>query len=236
MARVSTVGHGAVVVLLGPPGVGKGTQGVMLAEGIGLRHLSTGDLLRKHRKDGTQLGRKAQSYMDRGALVPDDLILDMVGDVLASLGKNEGLVFDGFPRTEAQADSLDRVLAAAGRGVDRVVVLQADDEVIVQRLGGRRSCPACNAVYNVHTNPPRQEGRCDRCGEKLVHRDDDKPETIRKRLQVYRDETEPLIRYYQNAAPSAVVFVDGSRSPDAVQDEIRAAVNSGGATSAGQPR
>jgi adenylate kinase len=222
---VSSAGQGTVVVLLGPPGVGKGTQGKLLAEGRGLRHLSTGDLLRKHRKDGTELGLKAQAYMDRGALVPDDLILDMVSDVLGSLGKNEGLVFDGFPRTEAQADNLDRVLAASGRAVDRVVGLQADDEVIVERLGGRRSCPVCGAVYNVHTNPPRQEGRCDRDGEKLVHRDDDKPETIRRRLEVYRDETEPLIRYYQNAAPSAVVFVDGARSAENVQEEIRAAVD-----------
>jgi adenylate kinase len=196
----------------------------MLAEQNGLKHLSTGDLLRKHRKEGTDLGRRAQAYMDRGALVPDDLILDMVGGVLDSLRKDEGVVFDGFPRTEAQADGLDKVLAASGRAVDRVVVLQADDEVIVQRLGGRRSCPACNDIYNVHTNPPRQEGRCDRDGEKLVQREDDKPETIRKRLEVYRDETEPLIRYYQNAAPSAVVFVDGARSAEEVQEEIRAAV------------
>jgi adenylate kinase len=209
-----------VVILLGPPGVGKGTQGVLLAEGCGLRHLSTGDLLRKHRKDGTPLGRQAQGYMDRGELVPDALVLEMVRDVLASLTPAEGVVFDGFPRTDAQARSLDDVLAASGRRVDRVVVLGADDEVIVERLGGRRSCPACGSVYNVFTNPPRQEGRCGRCGAALVHRPDDQPETIRKRLQVYREETAPLIRYYERST-ATLLRVNGEGSPEEVQDEIR---------------
>jgi adenylate kinase len=209
-----------VVILLGPPGVGKGTQGVMLAEGCGLRHLSTGDLLRKHRKDGTDLGRQAQGYMDRGELVPDALVLEMVRGVLTSLTPAEGVVFDGFPRTDAQARSLDDVLAASGRRVDRVVVLGADDEVIVKRLGGRRSCPVDGSVYNVFTNPPRQEGRCDRCGAALVHRPDDQPETIRKRLQVYREETAPLIRYYERSS-AALLRVNGEGSPEEVQDEIR---------------
>jgi adenylate kinase len=209
-----------VVILLGPPGVGKGTQGVLLAEGCGLRHLSTGDLLRKHRKDGTQLGRQAQGYMDRGELVPDALVLEMVRDVLASLTPAEGVVFDGFPRTDAQARSLDDVLAASGRRVDRVVVLGADDEVIVKRLGGRRSCPADGSVYNVFTNPPRREGRCDRCGTALVHRPDDQPETVRKRLQVYREETAPLIRYYERST-ATLLRVNGEGSPENVQDEIR---------------
>jgi adenylate kinase len=218
------VGEGLVVILLGPPGVGKGTQGVLLAEGSGLRHLSTGDLLRKHRKEKTDLGQKAQGYMDRGELVPDELILDMVRGVLGTLSSSEGVVFDGFPRTEVQARSLGPVLGERGRKVDLVIVLEADDEVIVRRLGGRRSCPSCGAVYNVYTNPPAKEGRCDRCGAELVHRDDDKPETIRRRLQVYRQETEPLIRHYQGS-DSAVVFVDGERAPEDVQAEIRDAVD-----------
>jgi adenylate kinase len=212
-----------VVILLGPPGVGKGTQGVLLAEGCGLRHLSTGDLLRKHRKEGTQLGREAQGYMDRGELVPDALVLAMVRDVLDSLAPAEGVVFDGFPRTEVQAVSLGDVLAVLGRKVDRVVVLGADDEVIVKRLGGRRSCPACGSVYNVYTKPPRQEGRCDRCGQALVHRADDQPGTIRKRLQVYREETAPLIRYFERST-ATLLRVNGEGSPEDVQDEIRKGV------------
>jgi adenylate kinase len=214
---------GIVVILLGPPGVGKGTQGVLLAERCGLEHLSTGDLLRKHRREGTQLGRQAQAYMDRGALVPDALVLDMVRDVFGSLAPARGVVLDGFPRTEPQAVSLGEVLATSGRRVDRVVVLEADDEVIVERLAGRRSCPACGSVYNVYTNPPRQEGRCDRCGGTLVHRPDDQPETVRWRLQVYREETEPLIRYYERG-PAALVRVNGEGSPEDVQDEIRESV------------
>jgi adenylate kinase len=217
------VGEGPVVILLGPPGVGKGTQGVLLAEGAGLEHVSTGDLLRKHRKEGTALGRLAQSYMDRGELVPDELILDMVRGVLASLSQGQGVVFDGFPRTDVQAERLVPVLAELERGVDLVVVLEADDEVIVRRLGGRRSCPQCGAVYNVYTSPPEQQGRCDRCGSALVHRDDDKPETIRRRLEVYREETEPLIRYYQES-PASVVFVNGDRDPEEVQSDVRAAL------------
>jgi adenylate kinase len=132
-------------------------------------------------------------------------------------------VFDGFPRTEVQAVSLGDVLAALGRTVDRVVVLGADDEVIVKRLGGRRSCPACGSVYNVYTNPPRQQGRCDRCGQALVHRADDQPGTIRKRLQVYREETAPLIRYFERST-ATLLRVNGEGSPEDVQDEIRKGV------------
>jgi adenylate kinase len=216
--------EGLVVILLGPPGVGKGTQGVLLAEGAGFRHVSTGDLLRKHRKEGTDLGKKAQGYMDKGELVPDELILDMVRDVLASLSQRDGVVFDGFPRTAVQAQRLGPVLRDRGREVDLVIVLEADDEVIVRRLGGRRSCPSCGAVYNVYTNAPAQEGRCDRCGSTLVHREDDRPETVRRRLQVYREETEPLIEHYQ-ASSATVAFVNGDGAPEDVQTAIRAAVD-----------
>jgi adenylate kinase len=213
------------MILLGPPGVGKGTQGAMLAEG-GSLHLSTGDLLRKHRRQGTELGRQAQAFMDRGELVPDDLILDMVSEVLQGLAPHAGVVFDGFPRTVAQAHALVPVLDGQCRQVDWVVVLEADDEVIVRRLGGRRTCPSCGTVFNVHTNPPDREGLCDSCGAGLEHRADDQPETIRRRLEVYRLETEPLIRHYQGGR-ARVVFVNGEKSLDEVQAEIRSVVDMG---------
>jgi adenylate kinase len=215
------------VILLGPPGVGKGTQGVQLGDGFGLRHFSTGDVLRRHRKESTELGRKAQSFMDRGELVPDELILDMVRDEVGGLN-GEGIVFDGFPRTEVQAKALGPVLAEGGRKVDAVVVLDAQDEVIVQRLAGRRSCPSCGSVFNVYTNPPKVEGRCDRCGAELVHRVDDQPETIRRRLQVYRDETEPLIRFYEKSGAD-MIPVNGDQPVDHVQAEIRRSLAGGGA-------
>ena len=208
-----------IAILLGPPGVGKGTQGVMLCERRGLRHLSTGDLLRKARREGTPLGREAQSFMDRGELVPDSVIVGMVREALADPTKSAGVVFDGFPRTVAQAESLDLVLEELGRGIDRVVVLRAADDVLVKRLGGRRSCPDCGAVYNVHLNPPEVEGRCDRCGATLVHRVDDQPETIRTRLEVYRELTEPLIAFYE-AHSTPVAYVEGDRPVDEVQQAL----------------
>ncbi|MEQ9568728.1 MAG: adenylate kinase, partial [Longimicrobiales bacterium] len=207
----------------GPPGVGKGTQGVLLCERRGFAHLSTGDLLRKARREGTPLGREAQGYMDRGELVPDSVIIGMVREALAELGEG-GVVFDGFPRTVAQAEALDDVLADLGRAVDRVVVLHADDEVLVKRLSGRRSCPDCGAVYNVHFNPPEQEGVCGRCGGGLTQRADDRPETVRKRLEVYRAQTEPLVEFYR-AHPAPVRTVPADRPVDAVQDGLQAALD-----------
>ena len=208
-----------IAILLGPPGVGKGTQGVMLCERRGLRHLSTGDLLRKARREGTPLGLEAQSFMDRGELVPDSVIVGMVREALADPDHGPGVVFDGFPRTVAQAEALDEVLEELSRGIDRVVVLRAADEVLVKRLAGRRSCPDCGAVYNVHLNPPAVEGRCDRCGATLVHRVDDQPETIRTRLEVYRELTEPLIALYE-AHSTPVSYVEGDRPVDEVQQAL----------------
>jgi len=216
-------GMGTVVILLGPPGVGKGTQGLLLAEGSDLLHLSTGDLLRKHRKEQTDLGRQAQAYMDRGELVPDHLILDMVRTVLATSSDRQGVIFDGFPRTVAQAAALDEVLHTQEGRVGVVVVLKAEDEVIVSRLAARRTCPSCGAVYNVNSNPPGVEGHCDRCGETLVHRGDDYPDTVRRRLDVYREETEPIVNYYDESG-SSVSFVDGDREVLVVQANIRDAV------------
>ena len=210
------------MILLGPPGVGKGTQGVVLAQALGARHVATGDLLRTARRDGTELGRKAQGYMDRGALVPDPLIVDLVREVLATLAPTQGVVFDGFPRTVRQAEALGTALADVGRKVDAVLALEADDEVLVKRLAGRRSCPQCQAVYNVHFTPPKRDGVCDKCGAALVHRPDDEPGTVRRRLEVYRKETAPLIEFYeQGRAP--VRRIDADRPVDEVQGSIRGA-------------
>ena len=211
-----------VVILLGPPGVGKGTQGVLLAEAIGARHVATGDLLRVARREGTELGRKAQGFMDRGELVPDQLIVDLVREVVGPLDAAQGVVFDGFPRTVPQAEALGGVLTDVRRKVDLVLALEADDDVLVQRLSGRRSCPQCGSVYNVHFTPPRSEGVCDRCGAALVHRSDDDPATVRRRLEVYREETAPLIRFYERSQ-APVRRIDANRPVDEVQKSIREA-------------
>lgn len=211
------------VILLGPPGVGKGTQGVRLAEAIAGRHVATGDLLRAARREGTELGRRAQAYMDKGELVPDALIVDLVREVLGPLERSKAVVFDGFPRTVPQAEALDGALGEVGRKVGRVLALEADDEVLVKRMAGRRSCPQCGAVYNVHFSPPRAEGVCDRCGSPLVHRSDDAPDTVRHRLEVYRTETAPLIDFYERRA-GLVRRIDADRAVDEVQRDIREAV------------
>lgn len=217
-----------VVILLGPPGVGKGTQGARLADELGWVRIATGDLLRGARREGTELGRKARDYMDRGELVPDDLILDLVEATVAGLDEETGIVFDGFPRTIPQAEGLDDLLPRYDRGVDRVVVLDADDEVLVKRIAGRRSCSECDAVYNVYFDPPETEGACDRCGGELRHRKDDTAETVRRRLEVYREQTRPLIRYYREGAPP-VVRVDGEREVESVYGEVRKALAPSGA-------
>ena len=212
-----------VVILLGPPGVGKGTQAVRLANDAAWAHLSTGDLLRAARREGTELGRLAQKYMDAGELVPDRVILDLVREQVRALDPTAGILFDGFPRTTAQAEGLDEVLAGEGRRVDRVVVFQAPDETLVKRLAGRRSCPDCGSVYNVHFSPPEREGRCDRCGATLVHRKDDDPDTVTRRLEVYREQTAPLIDWYE-ASDTVQVTIEADRPVDEVQAEFRAAV------------
>jgi len=212
-----------VVILLGPPGVGKGTQAVRLADSVGWEHVSTGDLLRAARREGTELGQKAQSFMDAGELVPDSLILDLVREHLKGIAPEAGILFDGFPRTTAQAELLQGVLEGVGRRVDRVVVFEASDEELIRRLSGRRSCPDCGAVFNVHFSPPKAEGRCDRCGTALVHRADDKAETVKNRLKVYAAQTQPLIDWYRRT-DSKVVPVGAEAAVDAVQAEFRKAV------------
>ncbi len=212
-----------VVILLGPPGVGKGTQAVRLSDGVGWEHLSTGDLLRAALREGTELGLKAKSYMEAGELVPDELIIDLVRQRLAGLAPEAGILFDGFPRTIAQAEGLSKALAETRRKVGRVVVFEAPAETLVKRLSGRRSCPQCGAVYNVYFNPPSKEGVCDRCGGKLVQRKDDNPETVRRRLEVYEAETAPLIEYYQKH-DAQVERIPSDRPVDDIQTAFRKAV------------
>ena len=207
------------VILLGPPGVGKGTQGVLLAEGKGWKHMATGDILRANRREGTPLGQEAQKYMDAGELVPDDLIVAMVKDTLAALPQDQGVVFDGFPRTVPQAGALDLALEQLSRNVDRVVVLEAEDAVLVKRIAGRRSCPDCGSVFNVFMNAPKEEGVCDKCGAALVHRPDDNPETVQNRLTVYREQTEPLIRFYEGRE-GVIARIPGEGGVDEIQQGI----------------
>lgn len=211
-----------VVILLGPPGVGKGTQGVLLADQLGWVRISTGDLLREARRAGTPLGQKAQGFMDAGELVPDSLILDLVAETLEGIPAGKGIIFDGFPRTEAQAEALDGVLPASGRQVDRVVVLEAPDDVLVKRISGRRMGPQGH-VYNVWFSPPKMEGICDHTGAPLEHRADDHEDTVIRRLEVYKAQTEPLVRHYERR-PGVVVRVDGDRTMEVVQGEIRRAL------------
>lgn len=206
------------LILLGAPGAGKGTQGALLADRTGLARLSTGDLLRDAVRRGTDLGRKAQGFMEAGELVPDDVILGLVREVLETT--DTGVIFDGFPRTRVQAEALDGILDDTGRSLDAVLVLDVDDEVLVRRISGRRSCPDCGRVYNVYADPPATEDVCDACGATLVHRPDDQEATVRRRLQVYAAQTEPLIAFYE-ASNTPVLRVDG----DGGLDDVAAAID-----------
>ncbi len=207
------------LILFGAPGAGKGTQGALLAERSGALRLSTGDLLREAVRQGTPLGQQARGYMDAGELVPDSVILGLVREALASPAAESGVIFDGFPRTLPQALALDGILAQTGKPLDAVVVLDVNSETLVKRLAGRRSCPGCKTVYNVHFEPPRVEDRCDSCGATLVRRDDDAPETVRRRLDVYAAQTEPILAHYEDSGVP-VLHVDGDRSVEEVQDAI----------------
>ncbi len=211
-----------VVILLGPPGVGKGTQGARIVDELGWVRIATGDLLRAARREGTELGKKAQGYMDAGELVPDELIVAMVREHLEGLDPSTGVLFDGFPRTVPQAVALDAMLPEVARKVDGVLLFEADDEVLIKRISGRRSSPE-GRVYNVYFDPPRVEGVCDVTGSALIHRDDDRPETVARRLEVYRSQTSPLVSYY-DAAPTRVMRIDGARAMEVVQEAVRDAL------------
>ena len=184
------------IIMLGAPGAGKGTQAKMIAEKYSIPHISTGDIFRANIKNGTELGKKAKSYMDKGQLVPDELTLDLIMDRFKQDDCKNGYVLDGFPRTIPQAEAIDTALKAKGEKVDFAIDVDVPDENIVKRMGGRRACVGCGATYHVVYSPTKVEGVCDKCGEELIVRDDDKPETVLNRLEVYHNQTQPLIDYY----------------------------------------
>ena len=185
------------IIMLGAPGAGKGTQAKKIAEKYHIPHISTGDIFRANIKNGTELGKKAKTYMDQGALVPDELVCDLVVDRVRQEDCRNGDVLDGFPRTIPQAESLDATLASLGESVDYAINVEVPDEKIVNRMSGRRACVGCGATYHLVYAPTKAEGICDTCGAELILRDDDKPETVLKRLGVYHNETQPLIDYYR---------------------------------------
>lgn len=184
------------IIMLGAPGAGKGTQAKKIAAKYNIPHISTGDIFRANIKNGTELGKKAKTYMDQGLLVPDDLVVDLVVDRVNQEDCAEGYVLDGFPRTIPQAEALTNALSKLGQKVDYAIDVDVPDENIVNRMSGRRACVGCGATYHIAYAPTKQEGICDVCGKELILRDDDKPETVQKRLNVYHEQTQPLIDYY----------------------------------------
>lgn len=211
-----------IAVLLGPPGAGKGTQSAKLIRDMGFRRIATGDLLRAARQAGTELGEAARRYMRAGELVPDEVIVALVEETLEDLPADAPILFDGFPRTLPQARALDAALARAGRAVESVVVLEVPERVVLRRIGGRRISPN-GRVYNIHDDPPRADGVCDETGEPLIHREDDRPRTVRRRLRVYEAQTEPIVAHYEEGAPP-VARLDGTRGIDETYRSVRAAL------------
>ena len=208
------------IVMLGGPGAGKGTQAKIIAERYSIPHISTGDIFRANIKEGTELGKKAKTYMDQGALVPDELVVDLVADRLTWEDAKEGFVLDGFPRTIPQAEALTKALKEMGTELDYAIDIEVPDQNIIERMGGRRACVSCGATYHLVNIPPKTEGKCDKCGSDLILRDDDKPETVKKRLDVYHEQTQPLIEYYQGLG--LLREVDGTVQMNEVFDAIAA--------------
>ncbi len=203
-----------ILVLLGPPGAGKGTQAKLLALQYGVPHISTGDMFRDHKARGTEIGKKIQAIMDAGGLVTDDITNAMVKERLSRPDVANGFILDGYPRTTAQAEYLEKLLQSMGRRIDRVLSYEVAEELIVERISGRRSCPKCGAVYHVSANPPRIVGVCDHDRAALVQRDDDKAENVKKRMQEYADKTWPLKRFYQERG--LVSEIEGVGTPEGI--------------------
>ena len=211
------------LVFLGPPGAGKGTQAKRLAREKGLVHISTGDILRDAVKRGTPLGLKAKEFMEKGQLVPDDLIIALIEEVMPPEG---GVIFDGFPRTVPQAQALDEMLERKSLRLSKVILFEVDEDTVVERLSGRRTCPSCGAVYHIKFNPPKEDEICDRCKSPLVQREDDKEEVVRNRLRVYREQTAPLIDYYRQR--DILVSLDASKDIESVYSDLLRVLNEEG--------
>ena len=197
------------IIMLGAPGAGKGTQAKKIAAKYEIPHISTGDIFRANIKEGTELGKKAKTYMDQGLLVPDELVVDLVVDRVQQDDCKKGYILDGFPRTIPQAEALTEALKKLGEKVDFAINVEVPDENIVKRMSGRRACVSCGSTYHIVYNPTKVEGVCDKCGNELILREDDKPETVKKRLDVYHEQTQPLIEYYTNEG--VLVEVDGTK-------------------------
>ena len=206
------------LIMLGAPGAGKGTQAKKIAAKYDIPHISTGDIFRANIKNGTELGKKAKTYMDQGLLVPDELVVDLVADRVNQEDCSKGYVLDGFPRTIPQAKVLDEALAGLGDAIDYAINVDVPDENIINRMSGRRACLSCGATYHIEHIPPKTEGMCDKCGQPLVLRDDDKPETVKNRLQVYHEQTQPLIDFYSEKG--VLKTVDGTVDMKGVFDAI----------------
>jgi adenylate kinase len=203
-----------ILILLGPPGAGKGTQAKLLAAEFRIPHISTGDMFRDHKARGTPIGKKVQAIMDAGGLVTDDITNEMVKERLGRPDVAQGFILDGYPRTAAQAQYLDLLLHSLGRSITRCLSYEVAEEMLVERMSGRRSCPKCGAVYHVSQNPPKRDGYCDRDDAGLVQREDDRPETVRKRLQEYVAKTEPLLRFYRDR--SLLSAIEGVGTPEGI--------------------
>ena len=202
------------IIMLGAPGAGKGTQAKKIAAKYAIPHISTGDIFRANIKNNTELGQKAKTYMDKGELVPDELVVDLIMDRFKEADCANGYVLDGFPRTIPQAEALDKALSANGESVDYAFIVEVPVDNLLYRMSGRRACVGCGATYHIQFNPTKVEGICDACGEKLILRDDDKPETVKNRLSVYHEQTQPLIEYY--SGKGVLKEVDGTQPMDDV--------------------